>query len=376
MTHPFPVVFCRNWIAGVVRLDAVSAAMNWTLAVAQSIHSARQGDDEHMSRSTISIWHHADDYQEALDCLGANNIAITQCGQLQVRMTSFMLEHIRLVTVQENLPRIAFIRIPDDTVLLSFLLSGRTVPVWAGRQIPADEMIVVRGGESLHARTDGATQWAAIQYPLREFMRFRWAVTGETSGLPGAICVWRPPTSARNTLLELVSAAVRAAQTRWVTLTAHQAVHGLEQQLIHSSLRCLAGTPAALEKPAARRQRELASRFEAHLHGWQEGKPPTAHLAGALGVSDRMLRSCCKLQIGVSPMRYAHLRRMQSAYRALQSGRSQTLRVSELAQRCGFRNLGRFAKAYRELFGELPSWTLRGGGQHKQRTKGRGASTN
>ena len=312
-----------------------------------------------MSRSIISIWHHADDFQEALGCLGANDIAITQHGQLRVRMVNLVLEHLRLVTVEENLPRIAFIRIPDNTVLLSFLLGGRTAPVWAGYKILADEMIVVRGGEVLHTRTDGAIHWAAIQYPLQEFMRFRRAVTGETSRLREAICVWRPPRSARNTLLELVAAAVRAAQTRWVALTTDQAVHGLEQQLIHCSFRCLAGTPATVEDPTGYRSRELASRFEALLQAQKDDTLRAGNLAAALGVSDRTLRSCCKLHFGVGPMRYIHLRRMQSVYRALRSGGSQTLRVSDLARRYGFRNAGRFAKAYRELFGELPSWTLR-----------------
>jgi AraC-like DNA-binding protein len=321
-----------------------------------------------MSRSTVSIWHHTDDFQEALGCLGAHSISLTQRGQLRVRMVNLALEHLRLVTVEENLPRIAFIRVPDNTVLLSFLLSGQTVPLWAGHKILADEIIVVRGGESLHTQTGGAIHWAAIQYPLQEFMRLRRAVTGETSKLPGAISVWRPPTSARNTLLQLIVAAVRAAQTRWVALTTEQAAHGLEQQLIHCAFRCLTGSPVIVEAPAVHRGRKLASRFEALLQGDKEGKLRAANLAEALGVSVRMLRSNCKLHLGVGPMRYVHLRRMQSAHRALRSARSRALRVSDLALRHGFHSPGRFAKAYRELFGELPSWTLRGGGLRNRRT--------
>src|SRR5579859_4545254 len=134
-----------------------------------------------MSRSTISIWHHVDDFQEALGCLGANNVAIIQHGQLRVRTTSFVLEHLRLVTVEENLPRIAFIRVPDNTVLLSFLLGGQTVPFWAGYKIPADELIVVRGSESLNTISVFVIHWAVFLKPLPEFMLFRLAVTGEKS---------------------------------------------------------------------------------------------------------------------------------------------------------------------------------------------------
>ena len=315
-----------------------------------------------MARSITSVLHQTDDFQDALSGgLGDVRIVITGQGRLQVRVTHLTLQHLRLLTVRENLPRIAFLRIPDNTVLLSFPLGGQTVPIWAGFKIPADELIVACGGESMHTRTDGASYWCAIQLALPEFMQFRRVVTGETSSLPGAVCVWRPSTSARNTLLQLLMAAARAAQAQSVALTMDQAVHGLDQQLIHCILNCLMGEPAIVETARARRQRELASRFEALLKTQREGHLSASYFAGALGVSDRALRRCCELHLGMSPMSYFRLHRMQLAYRALQNGASQALRVSDLAERYGFRSPGRFARAYRELFGELPSYTLRGG---------------
>jgi AraC family ethanolamine operon transcriptional activator len=315
-----------------------------------------------MARSITSVLHQTDDFQDALSGLGDTRVVVTGQGRLQVRITHLALKNLRLLTVRENLPRIAFIRTPDNTVLLSIPLGGQTVPVWAGIKIPADELIVVCGGESLHTRTDGASHWCAILLPLPEFMRFHRAVTGETSKLLGAVSVWRPPPSARNTLLQLVTAAARAAQTQSVAVTMDQAVHGLEQQLIHCTLDCLVGPPVIVEKATAHRQRELASRFESLLQSQREGNLPALYLAGTLGISDRALRRCCELHCGMSPKSYFRLYRMQWAYRALQNGASQALRVSDLAERYGFRHPSRFARAYHELFGELPSWTLRGGG--------------
>jgi len=320
-----------------------------------------------MARSVASVLHETDDFQNALIDLGKVNVVITGQGRLQVRIVHLALQQLRLVVVEENLPRIAFMRIPDNTVLVSFPLGDQTGPVWAGIKTPADELVVISGGQNLHNRIDGPSHWCAIRLSLLEFMRFRRAVTGEIARLPGGICTWRPPSLARSTLLELIATACHAAQTQSAVLTMDQAVHGLEQQLIHSTMNCLVGPPAIVESAMAHRQRELVSSFEALLQSQQEGSLSASDLTGALGASDRVLRRCCELHLGVSPMGYLRLHRMQAAHRALENSASQIFRVSDLAKRYGFRDPSRFARAYRELFGELPSCTLRGGGRRNRR---------
>ena len=74
---------------------------------------------------------------------------------------------------------------------------------------------------------------------------------------------------------------------------------------------------------------------------------------------DRLLRECCREQLRMGPSQYLSLRRMQQVHRALRSQNRETARVSEIAERYGIRDLGRFASDYRALYGELPSTTLR-----------------
>jgi AraC-like DNA-binding protein len=50
---------------------------------------------------------------------------------------------------------------------------------------------------------------------------------------------------------------------------------------------------------------------------------------------------------------------MHLARRALRSGSGTTTSVTDVAMRYGFWELGRFAVAYRALFGESPSASLR-----------------
>lgn len=73
-------------------------------------------------------------------------------------------------------------------------------------------------------------------------------------------------------------------------------------------------------------------------------------------VSGRRLQQGFHEHVGMTPIAYLRRERLQRAHRDLQEGGSS---VADTAYRWGFNNLGRFARAYRERFGEAPSETLR-----------------
>ena len=87
-----------------------------------------------------------------------------------------------------------------------------------------------------------------------------------------------------------------------------------------------------------------------------EGAPTIAAICEALGVSRRTLQYSFHEIAGVNPATYLRIIRLNQARRDLKAGAS----VTTAATNWGFWHFGRFAREYRDLFGELPSRTAPG----------------
>jgi AraC-like DNA-binding protein len=82
-----------------------------------------------------------------------------------------------------------------------------------------------------------------------------------------------------------------------------------------------------------------------------------ARLSSVAGVSERSLRSAFHEVYTTSPKRYMLLWQLHQVRHALRIY-DDAMTVTEAATCYGFYELGRFARAYRSLFGEVPSQTL------------------
>jgi AraC-like DNA-binding protein len=83
-----------------------------------------------------------------------------------------------------------------------------------------------------------------------------------------------------------------------------------------------------------------------------------ARLASAAGVSERTLHLGFRRFRGTTPMGRLLALRLHEARRLLRNARPNAT-VAQVAAEVGFHQLGRFAGVYRDMFGELPSQTLR-----------------
>jgi AraC family ethanolamine operon transcriptional activator len=82
-------------------------------------------------------------------------------------------------------------------------------------------------------------------------------------------------------------------------------------------------------------------------------------LAIAAGVSERTLRAAFHDYFGIGPVQFLRLRTLNQVRAALRNSDPALTTVTEVATRFGVWELGRLARDYRVLFGELPSATLR-----------------
>jgi transcriptional regulator GlxA family with amidase domain len=82
-------------------------------------------------------------------------------------------------------------------------------------------------------------------------------------------------------------------------------------------------------------------------------------ICAAIGVAERTLRVACEKRMGMGPIRFLSMRRLHLVHRALRRADPSETTVTRIATDHGFWELGRFSVAYRALFDESPSNSLR-----------------
>jgi AraC-like DNA-binding protein len=310
-----------------------------------------------MPGSFTAVFGEPDDYQAALSAAGVLTLLVTGHGQFHARLTEIGLHRLRLAAGEEETARIAALAVPAGTVLVALAVGGRKPPMWAGAEPEAAEILTAGPGERLHERTRGATRWGRIQVPQCDLAEYGCSLTGRLLAAPPGIARWRPAPTAIRTLRQLHRTAVGIARFRPDPLADDAAAHGLEQQLIHALIKCLSSATVHRETPAARRHRDLLARFEDLLAAGS--LRPMADLAAGLGVSERLLRACCVVHLGMSPARYRQRHALQRVRRELRRADPAATTVAATAAQYGYADPGRFAARYRAVYGELPSATLR-----------------
>jgi AraC-like DNA-binding protein len=158
-------------------------------------------------------------------------------------------------------------------------------------------------------------------------------------------------------LHNLHEAAINLATTVPDILAHREVSRATEQELVRATVACLADS-GTIKKPMPNRQR-IMQRFHQVIEANQYEPLYLTEICAAVGVTERTLRSACMDYLGLGPHRYLWLRRMNVARRALVLADPKAKSVTEIANDYGFGELGRFAVAYRALYGESPSATLR-----------------
>lgn len=134
----------------------------------------------------------------------------------------------------------------------------------------------------------------------------------------------------------------------------------LNDTVLHSAFNTLTPTLALQEKISDFSSRKKGVRKALDYLEVNARKIPTmTDLCHISGLSERSLQYGFKEYIGVSPVRYLRLLRLNEVRRELILSDHNKTKVTDVALNWGFVELGRFSGEYRKLFHELPSETLK-----------------
>jgi len=297
------------------------------------------------------------DYQQ--DFHGGNiNLVLIGSGIFKAHLTVVDLPRLKLLFVQESLPRIAYVSLPPNCVGFAFPTIAESAPIWGGLAMRSGDLMFHSVGERMHQRTSGASGRHVLLIDPEFFARSSKDLTGSEIMPPKVSRVLHPTRTAAVELRRLHAKVCRLAETKSETLSHQEVARTIENDIIYVLIKCLLTNVVHGDTAPRRRRANIMDRFEDVLATKFDRQMSIPELCADLGVAERSFRMCCFDVLGMSPSRYIRLRRLNLAHVALRHASPDAVNVSQIAQRYGFSELGRFAAAYRETFGELPSASL------------------
>jgi AraC-like DNA-binding protein len=310
-----------------------------------------------MPSSAVRIFTDPDDYAASIRATSAEVMVIGR-GRFAARITRIDLHRLWMQRFFDHLPRVGHSAAQTGRAIISFRTEPGPSLLWSGVEMLPTNITRHSDGRNSFQRSSGSACWGAMSLPVEDMAFIGAAMAGCDLTPPRDVLTVTPAPGAMARLLRLHAAAGHLAEEAPEIIADPEAARGLEQALIEAMVGCL-GNGEVGEDSVARRQHELIMRrFRRVVEEHLDQPLYLPEICAAIGVSDRTLRACCREHLGMGPKHYLLLRRLQLARRALRESAPSTAAVTEIATQYGFWHFGRFAGAYRSLFGEMPSATL------------------
>ncbi|WP_084801879.1 helix-turn-helix domain-containing protein [Bradyrhizobium sp. Ec3.3] len=275
-------------------------------------------------------------------------------GIAQVAMNAIWIHRIHI-----SLPEINTVAVKPGRTSIGFLTECNSSSFTnCGLEVqPGD--IVMNRSDVVHQRSDADFHYGAVSLPSDVLAAAAEAIVGRELPATSYNCITRPPSTLMCRLLNLHKIIGQLAHDVPDILEHPEVTRALETGLTHALVRCLAEGHSLEQTVVGRRHDTLVSRFVEFLEANPDRPIYLCEICAAIGVAERTIRSCCEEHLGMGPIRYLTLRRMHLVRRALLHSDRSKATVTRIVTDHGFWELGRFSVAYRALFGESPSETLR-----------------
>jgi AraC-like DNA-binding protein len=283
----------------------------------------------------------------------------TAKGEFRAELTQVSMNKLWVHGAHEDLPRIYIGAVKPHRAAIGFLTKAKQPATQhCGMEVlPGD--IVINDTDLMYRRTEANCHWGSMSLPRDDLSAACKAVAGHECARLSFKHLVRPSPDLTSRLLGLHELVSQLAKATPNILSLPEVVRALEQELILAMIRCLTeGEPSEMTA-GGRRHDMIIARFEEFLETHPDQPLYLTEICAAIGVAERTLRVACEEHLGMAPIRFLSLRRMHLVHRALRQADPLTTTVTRIATDHGFWELGRFSVAYRTLFGESPSASLR-----------------
>jgi AraC-like DNA-binding protein len=295
---------------------------------------------------------------------GQAEIIPTAKGSFHIDMTQIGMEKVRMQRFHVSLPQLAAVTTAPDRKAIGFLLERNSSDLQhCGMQVTPNDVIVCSCGLR-HQRSSSDFRYGTMSVPANDFPHLCSTIIGRDFPEKPHTLIVRPDPALMSRLLKLHRTVGQLAHDTPDLLELPEIRRVLEEQLIHVMVRCLADGASIETTTGGRRHDAIVARFEEFLTANPDRPLYLTEICAAIGVAERSLRASCEEHLGMGPIRFLTLRRMHLVHRALRREDPSQSTVTRVVTDHGFWELGRFSVAYRTLFGESPSATLRRPPEH------------
>lgn len=283
----------------------------------------------------------------------------TTKGNFHADVTQVGMSGIWIHLIHISLPEINTVTVKPGRRSFGFLTERNSSPLLDCGQDVLSGDIVMNRSDVVHQRSDADLDYGTVSLSSEGLASAAEALVGrELPETPHKSTI-RPPSGLMRRLLNMHKSIGQLAHDTPDILGLSEVSRALENELIHILVRCLAEGHFLEPTAGGRRHDTILTRFVEFLEANFDRPLYLTEICTAIGAAERTLRASCEEHLGMGPIRYLTLRRMHLVRRALLHSDPSNTTVTKIVTDHGFWELGRFSVAYRTLFGESPSDTLR-----------------
>lgn len=233
------------------------------------------------------------------------------------------------------------------------LLSGTTVD--------KDSLFTLGDGQALDFRTPKQLDIIAVStgtVELQEFALNIWGLDNEARlATPGVL---NHSVEAAHHLREFLNVLLDSIKSRPKMLNYPQIRKVIEQDIFNNLVTATSDVGPCKHIGIATSRKSVVDKAKAYVLEHHDEPVTVTDLCAALKISRRTLQYSFESTLDINPVAYLRAVRLNRVRRALKANAGDSrVAVADIAAHWGFWHLSRFAGNYRQMFGELPSETLR-----------------